>query len=91
MWSMSYPCLAHCSPTSCSSPPAPICCLSVALLPVPPNPSTICCLPGPPFTGPPSFLPFAYLIVDLLASPTPHEVDAAPIGVCEAKANPPLG
>ncbi|GMN61928.1 hypothetical protein TIFTF001_031017 [Ficus carica] len=55
---------------------------------VPPNPSTICCLPGPPFTGCPSSLPFAFLIVDLLASPTPREADAAPTGVCEVKANP---
>ncbi|GMN63069.1 hypothetical protein TIFTF001_032152 [Ficus carica] len=61
--------------------------LSVALLPVPPNPSTICCLAGAPFTVRPSFLPFAY-IVDLLASPTPREEDATPVGVCEPKANP---
>ncbi|GMN30865.1 hypothetical protein TIFTF001_003002 [Ficus carica] len=54
---------------------------------MPPNPSIICCLPGPPFTGRPSSLPFAY-IVDLLASSTPREADAAPVGVCEAKANP---
>ncbi|GMN75092.1 hypothetical protein TIFTF001_052547, partial [Ficus carica] len=84
---LSHPCLFYCSPISCSSTPAPICCLLVALLPVPPNPSTICCLPGPPFTGHPSSLPFAY-IVDLLASPTSREADAALVGVCEAKANP---
>ncbi|GMN60651.1 hypothetical protein TIFTF001_029737 [Ficus carica] len=36
-----------------------------------------------------SFLsPFTYLIVDLLASPTPREADAAQTGVCEVKVNP---
>ena len=47
------------------------CSLSVALWLMPPNPSTICCLPGAPSTSPPSSLPFAYLILDILASPTP--------------------
>ncbi|GMN74715.1 hypothetical protein TIFTF001_055040 [Ficus carica] len=61
--------------------------LSVALLPVPPNPLTICYLAGALFTVRPSSLPFAY-IVDLWASPTPREADAAPVGVCEPKANP---
>ncbi|GMN40679.1 hypothetical protein TIFTF001_009911 [Ficus carica] len=84
---LSHPCLVHCSPTSCSSSLSPIFCLPVARFPVPLNPSTICYFPGPPFTVPHSSIPFAYLIVDLLASPTPHEADTAPTGVCKAKAN----
>ncbi|GMN73245.1 hypothetical protein TIFTF001_053001 [Ficus carica] len=51
-----------------------------------PIPSSICCVAGALVTGPPSSLPFAY-IVDLLPSPTPRQADAAPSEVWEMTAN----
>ncbi|GMN30386.1 hypothetical protein TIFTF001_049618 [Ficus carica] len=82
---LSHPCLAP-VPESRLPPLRRPCAAVSGSVGCAPIPSSICCVAGALVTGPPSSLPFDY-IVDLLPSPIPRQADAAPSEVWETTAN----